>query len=78
MTRVSCLFLLCICEVTILKLIHHLDPYVVKQLNKIRGPSSNQESVKRIANSLSKRELADLMDTNKTTYRKVRGAWRCR
>lgn len=61
-----------------MKLIHHLDPYVVHKLNKIRGPSlepqPKEPAAKRKPGSfLSERDIKDLMDTKKQTYKRVNG-----
>ena len=63
-----------------MKLIHHLDPYVIRKLNKIRGPSlqtkpqPKEPVAKRAAgSSLSERELHELMDTRRQTYKRVGG-----
>ena len=57
-----------------MKLMHHLDQYTIKQLNKIRGPSSKEPVAKPAAgSSLSRRELYDLMGTNLQTYHRVGG-----
>ena len=57
-----------------MKLIDYLDPYTIKQLKKIRGPSNKEPVAKRAAgSSLSKRELRELMGTNRQTYKRTRG-----
>lgn len=62
-----------------MKLIHLLDPYVIRKLNKIRGPSSVQTQqdkepvAKRADGSLSERELHYLMGTMRQTYKRVGG-----
>ncbi|QPQ33374.1 hypothetical protein [Lysinibacillus sp. JNUCC 51] len=52
-----------------------LDVQTLKQLNMIRGPSNTEPVAKRKAagSSLSKKELHDLMGTNRQTYKKVNG-----
>lgn len=63
------------------KLHQLLDPYVIRKLNKIRGPSLQSKPqvkepvAKRAAGSfhLSDRELHELMDTRRQTYKRVGG-----
>lgn len=56
-----------------MKLIHHLNPDTIKQLKKIRGPSTKEPVAKRAAgSSLSKKDLRELMGTNRQTYKRVK------
>ena len=60
-----------------MKLMHQLDPYVIHKLNKMCGPSPpppKEPTAKRAAgSSLSRKDLRELMGTNRQTYKRVGG-----